>query len=169
MAMNDSTKLSTAPARPRRSALFTGAAGLALFAGTGTAFATAYGFDKIDGFCYPIDAKGIELCIPAATIAHGIEGDDRTIVSESAEVSDILGAGTGGGQWCNWHIDWNYYDDNGLLYYVDSGPMHNTCDGWSAVSRVDQRARTLPYYGAACAAFYVGGEMRGRQCHHITQ
>lgn len=131
------------------------------------ASATAVGYGKVGSFCF--DVKGLQLCAPGATIGHVIKGSGRTITREEASVQDILGGDTGGGKWCNWHIDWRYSDADGKTYLIRPGSMHHSCTFMTAVGRVDDSRRTLKHYGKACADFFASGEKRGTQCHNIVE
>lgn len=144
-----------------------GAAGVTLAAAVSPAVASAVGYGKVGSFCYEV--RGVQLCAPAATIGHVVQGQGRVITREEASVQDVLGGDTGGGKWCNWRIDWRYVDTDGRVYQVSKGPTHNDCTWLTSVGRVDRTKRTLKHYGKACAAFFAGGRQRGAQCHNVVE
>ncbi|MFF3562039.1 hypothetical protein ACFYXS_18520 [Streptomyces sp. NPDC002574] len=132
---------------------------------TSPASASAIGYGKVAGYCF--DMKGTQVCVPATTIGHFIQGSSRTITRQEASIQDTLGADTAGGRWCNWRIDWRYSDTDGRTYLTSRGPEHPKCAYMSSLGRIDTTRRTLKHYGKACADFIAGGTRRGTQCHNI--
>jgi hypothetical protein len=131
------------------------------------ASATAVGYAKVVGFCF--SAKDQQICLPATTLGHFVQGSGRRITREEASVQDSFGLDSAGGSWCNWHIDWRYSDTNGRTYLASRGPLNSKCTLHTSIGRVDTTRRTLKHYGKACADFYVSGTKRASQCHNITE
>ena len=131
---------------------------------------SASGGAIVGAFCYTY--KSVKICPVGSILFHRITGSGKNITYQEASLSDLLGNGTAGGNYCNWRIDWVYYTDAvpPVLYRRDTGPTHNVCEGmFYEIGRKDSRNVTVAYYGSACAVFYVNGTERGRQCHSITR
>ena len=152
---------------PRRLLIAMSTAAVTLVSAASPASASAVGYGKIGSFCF--DVKGVQVCAPAATIGHLIQGHGRKVTREEASVQDVFGGDTGGGKWCNWRIDWRYADVEGKTYLRNRGPVHNSCTFLTSVGRVDTSKRTLKHYGKACAEFFASGRKRGSQCHDIIK
>ncbi|MFD3453747.1 hypothetical protein ACFWVC_16385 [Streptomyces sp. NPDC058691] len=109
------------------------------------ASATAVGYAKVVGFCF--DAQGTQLCLPATTLGHFVQGSGRHIDRQEASVQDAFGIDSAGGAWCNWRIDYRYSDLNGRTYLVSRGQTHTRCTAHSSIGRVDRTHHTLKHYG----------------------
>ena len=132
---------------------------------TAVARPTAYGSTPIGSFGY--SWGGVTINVPVGCFfTHTIRGDGRRITNENAG-TDCSGIGWWTSGFCNWRIDFIYYDTNNRHYLTHSGPTHNKC----AVStfRKDGRDWTVPRYGRSCATFSVNGRERARQCHSIIR
>lgn len=124
---------------------------------------TACGGTALATFTY--QWEGLTFNIPTGVFfdhciyGSGLIGDD-----DYASI-DRVGPGYYSGEFCNWRIDFRYYDVNGKNYQTSSGSTHNTCD-WMPGRHRYQSFQMKP--GTACAIFYVLNKERARQCHNIT-
>lgn len=131
------------------------------------AHASAFGCQYIGGFGFSY--RGLSLRAPQGFLCHQITGYGRRITRERAgygAVPSLYGMLTG--RVCNWRIDFAYHRaSDGRVYRTDRGPTHHGCS--YIVSRDVRRNKRLQHFGTACAALYVNGVWRNRQCHNITR
>jgi hypothetical protein len=130
--------------------------------------ASAVGYAKMNAAC--VSVAGKNLCWPGGLLGHTIKGSGRTITNEEASVSDLAGADVVGGVYCNWRIDFDYYDTGGNLYLSRKGTQHSSCTAITD-NPIGQRQTgdiTLAHYGRACAQFGANGKVQAKQCHNIT-
>jgi hypothetical protein len=150
-----------------RTLVATSTAAVTMVTFASSASASAVGYAKVVGFCF--SAKDQQICLPATTLGHFVQGSGRRVTREEASIQDTFGADSAGGNWCNWRIDWRYSDTEGRTYLVSRGSLHSRCTIHTSIGRVDTSRRTLKHYGKACADFYVSGTRRASQCHNITK
>jgi hypothetical protein len=129
--------------------------------------ASAFGCEYITGFGFSF--KGQSLKAPKGFLCHQIVGEGRRIRSETgAYVASPSLYGALAGRVCNWRIDFVYHRArDGRVYRVDRGRTHHACGYY--VDRTVRRNKRLRHFGIACAALFVNGRWRDRQCHNITR
>lgn len=96
--------------------------------------------------------------VPGGFLCHYVKGSGRTITEEHARFSAHS-------SFCNWRIDFRYFDTSGRNYKTLTGPTN----GWCTLSnsRTYYADQTLPYNGKACAYLYTNGIYVTKQCHSI--
>lgn len=130
----------------------------------GTGSGTAFGTEPIGSFSFSFE--GLTINVPAGCfLTHYIQGDGLKADQENAG-TDCTGAGYWFGGFCNWRIDFKYYDDHNNLYYNHEGLTISRCD-YNTFGPMDNH-RVLRA-GRSCAVFYVAGKERARQCHNILK
>lgn len=130
--------------------------------------ANAFGCQVINGFGFTFGGQNLRA--PKGFLCHRIRGRGRLITQEDAAYTANLGSlyGMLTGRVCNWRIDFYYHrDSDGRVYRADRGSTHHGCS--AVVWRSVKRNKRLAHFGTACAALYVNGVWRNRQCHNITR
>jgi hypothetical protein len=128
----------------------------------------AAGYQPFGSACTTI--AGVRICWPGGVLGHTIIGSGRKMTDEQSSVEDLLGAGVVGGVYCNWRIDFNYYDTGNHLYRSRPGTQHSACTAISDPIIGQRQAGdiTLQHDGKACAQFGANGRVYAKQCHNIT-
>lgn len=116
------------------------------------AHADASGCDSWSSFVY----KGWP--IPGGFLCHRLFGSGHNISYQDARFSAHSLS------FCNWRIDFRYFDTSGYNWYSDVGPTNYNCSLTGSRERGTGWAR----YGLACAYLYARGGYVTRQCHNIT-
>ena len=126
---------------------------------------SAGGFTSVSSFAY--SWEGLTLSVPLGCfLGYNINGSERHISSESANVW-CMGIGVIS-RFCNYHIDFEYENQNGSIYGADHFPTQYRCDLGGTSNFVRNTPLNLPWWGKACAYLYVGGRYRAGMCHYIT-
>ncbi len=124
---------------------------------------TACGTEPVATFSYTW--QGLTFNIPTGVFfTHCIYGSGLIGTDDYASI-DRVGPGYYSGQFCNWRIDFKYYDINGKNYQTSAGTTQNSCN-WLPDRRRRQSFQMKS--GTACAILYVLNKERVRQCHNIT-
>lgn len=127
---------------------------------------TAFGSTPIGSFEY--SWEGFTIRIPAGCfLTHLLTGSGRRIAAEHGG-TDCVGPAALGPGFCNWRLDFKYYDanDDGKLYSWNKDKTHDEC-----ATIIDRIWNYNPNFnarsGPACVVLMVNGAERGRQCHSI--
>jgi hypothetical protein len=129
------------------------------------AHASATGSTPISSFSYSIG--GVTIAIPnGCFFTHRISGDGQRIDAENAG-TDCVGPGFWSAGFCNWRINFEYFNTDNQWYGTNQGDLNSACN--FSTFRTDTRSHRLPGPGRACAVFMVNGAERARQCHSILR
>ncbi|HNM97502.1 MAG TPA: hypothetical protein PKK40_06125 [Marmoricola sp.] len=118
------------------------------------ASASANGCDSWAAFSW----GGLPAPVPGGFLCHRIFGSGTRVDYEDATFSAHS-------NFCNWRIDFRYFDTAGQNYATSYGPTNLRCNV------LGSRARTTAFTlrpGRACAYLYTNGIYTTKQCHSIT-
>lgn len=117
---------------------------------------------------FTISAQGIPVPIPAGGLFHSIVGTKLFIDSESASFSSSRSLIS---PWtvslCDVKINWQTRNSEGVILKTYPGATKVGCFKNFVPSRTDYTDRNLKNGQRQCAVLYVGGKIRGDQCHRI--
>ena len=98
--------------------------------------------------------RGLNKRIPdtllVGTLHHAVWGSGQLITQQG--VNPL-------GRYCNWEVDFEYFDSNGASYHYDSGPLYQSCDargGRTITSNYDESAEHVNRNGAHGRYFKTG-------------
>lgn len=129
------------------------------------AHASAIGTTPIATFRYTV--SGVTINVPTGCfLTHRISGAGQRIDAENAGV-DCAGPGLWWGGFCNWRINFEYFNSDNQWYGTNQGGLNSSCDYYTF--RTDTRSHRLAGPGRACAVFIVNATERARQCHSILR
>jgi hypothetical protein len=155
----------------KRLTVLLAAVGLALTMGVAPAQAapadprSAFGSVPVATFTY--EFNGIKIKIPTGCfLSHYIQGKRTRVEKQNAGV-DCAGPGALGPGFCNWRIDFIFYDLKGKHYLTHKGLQQLGCST-SLFWKNPKENWSIPHYGRACATLTVHTKERVRQCHAIT-
>lgn len=117
---------------------------------------SAFGATTINGFGFTFNGHNFE--VPVVSLEHSIKGKGGHIESESASATFTNGT------MCNWRVDYQNRDENGI-HVTRKGKTHNDCSFGHAH---DDGFQNFDVKGnAECVRLFVMGEYKGEQCHAI--
>lgn len=138
-----------------------GASGSAQAAGESAE--SAFGSQPVRSFDFSIG--DMSFTVPSGCVlSHYISGRGRTVEAENMG-TDCAGIAFLFPGFCNYRLNFRYYDTDGNLYAVNEGPLQERCE--RNTFRTIKMRRVLEKAGRSCATLLVNGQERARQCHSI--
>jgi hypothetical protein len=126
---------------------------------------SATGSVAIATFTYQFN--GLTIKIPTGCFfTHTIKGANTRVTYQAAG-TDCAGPASFGPGFCNYRIDFIYYDLKGKHYLTHRGLTQLKCEVYT-LWKDPAGNWSIPHYGKACATLTVHNKERARQCHAIT-